>query len=52
MHLKEELSLGALDSNGCKYTAEGGILQVSKGALVVMKGKRVGIFFLAYGEYS
>lgn len=41
---KNLIPFGALDSNGCKYTAEGGMMKVSKGALVVMKGKRVGNF--------
>lgn len=40
LELKKNLiSLGVLDSNGCKYTAEGGDMRASKGALVVMKGK-------------
>ena len=34
------ISLSTLDSNGYKYTGEGGVLKVCKGALVVMKGQR------------
>lgn len=34
------ISLGTLDSKGYKYTGEGGVLKVSKGALIVMKGQR------------
>ena len=31
------ISLGTLESNGRKYSAEGGVLTISKGALVLMK---------------
>ena len=34
---KNLISLGTLDSNGCTYKAIGGVLRISKGALVVMK---------------
>ena len=34
------ISLGTLESNGYKYSAEGGVLKISKGALVLMKGDR------------
>lgn len=34
------ISLSTLDSKGYKYTGEGGVLKVSKGALVVMKGHK------------
>ena len=33
------LSLGALDSNGYKFVGEGGVLKVTRGSLVMMKGK-------------
>ena len=37
--LKRNLvSLSTLDAKGYKYTSEGGVLKISKGALVVMKG--------------
>jgi len=36
------ISLGTLKSNGCRYSTKGGVLKVSKGALVVMKGLRQG----------
>ena len=40
--LKKNLfSLDTLDSNGYKFLAKGGVLRVSKGSLVVMKGKKV-----------
>ncbi|CAN1242735.1 Retrovirus-related Pol polyprotein from transposon TNT 1-94 [Linum perenne] len=32
------ISLSTLDSKGYKYTGEGGVLKVSKGSLVIMKG--------------
>ena len=41
LDLKRNLiSLSTLDANGYKYTGEGGVLKVSKGSLVLMKGKR------------
>ena len=40
--LKKNLnSLGTLNSNGYKFSAEGRVLRVSKGSLVVMKRKKV-----------
>ncbi|KAG6388780.1 hypothetical protein SASPL_150216 [Salvia splendens] len=36
--LKRNLvSLGTLDAQGCRFSAEGGVLKITKGALVVMK---------------
>ena len=35
------ISLRTLDSNGCTYKARGGVLRISKGALVVMKEKKI-----------
>ena len=37
------ISLGALDSNGCRCILEKGVLSVTLGAQVVMKGKKVGV---------
>ena len=38
-YLKRNLiSLSTLDTKGYNYTSEGGVLKISKGALVVMKG--------------
>ncbi|KAG8497140.1 hypothetical protein CXB51_008403 [Gossypium anomalum] len=34
------ISLSTLDSKGYKYTAENGVLKISKGSIVVMKGLR------------
>ncbi|XXG39781.1 hypothetical protein AAC387_Pa01g0653 [Persea americana] len=44
---KNLISLGTLDFNGCAYKAGGGVMRISKGALVVMKGlKQNGLYFL------
>ena len=41
------VSLGILDSNGCTYKAGGGVMKISMGVLVVMKGqKHNGLYFL------
>ncbi|KAH7849584.1 hypothetical protein Vadar_019987 [Vaccinium darrowii] len=37
---KNLISLGALDSAGCMYTAQGGAMKISRGALVLMKGQK------------
>jgi len=34
------ISLDTLESNGCKYSVEGKVLKISKGALVIIKGER------------
>ena len=34
------ISLGTLESKGCKYSAEGGVLKVSKGNLILLQGLR------------
>ena len=47
---KNLISLGTLDSQGCKYSAEGGVLKVSKGALIVIKGKLVNGLYLLQGS--
>ncbi|PON40738.1 hypothetical protein TorRG33x02_339640, partial [Trema orientale] len=45
------ISLSTLDSKGYKYTSEGGVLKVSKGALVVMKGqKRLAELYVLLGS--
>jgi hypothetical protein len=35
---KNLISLGTLDSNGYDYESEGGVMEVTKGVMVVMKG--------------
>jgi len=47
---KNLISLGTLDSNSYKFSAEGGVLRVSKGSLVVMKGKEVNTFYILQGS--
>ena len=45
------ISLSTLDAKGCKYTDEGGVLQISKGALVVMKGhQKTAILYVLQGS--
>ena len=36
------ISLGTLESKGCKYSAKAGILKVSKGSRILLKGLRQG----------
>ena len=44
---KNLVSLGTLDSLGCKFSTEGGVLRVSKGILVLIKGQLAkGLYFL------
>ena len=42
--------MGTLDSNGYKFSAEGGVLRVSKGSLVVMKEKKVNTLYILQGS--
>ena len=44
------ISLGTLESNGCKYSTEGGVLKISKGALVLMKGEICGSLYILQGS--
>ncbi|CAL9078946.1 unnamed protein product, partial [Musa textilis] len=37
---KNLISLGTLEALGCKYTVEGGVMKVSRNAIVVMKACR------------
>jgi len=43
---KNLISLGTLDSQGYKYYAEGGVLRVFKGSLIVIKEKSVNEIYL------
>ena len=36
---KNLISLGTLDKNGCRIFCQGGVMKVTRGSLVVMKGK-------------
>ena len=45
------ISLSTLDAKGYKYTGEGGVLKISKGALVSMKGTRqAGKLYVLHGS--
>ncbi|KAG9442249.1 hypothetical protein H6P81_018103 [Aristolochia fimbriata] len=44
------ISLGTLDSIGCRYSAEGGVMKISRGALTVMKGKKIGTLHVLDGS--
>ena len=43
------ISLGTLETNGCRITMEHGVLKVMKGAMVVMKGLRMGSLYILDG---
>ena len=47
---KNILSLGIFDSQGYKYTGEGGVLTISKVALVFIKGKMVNGLYMLQGS--
>ena len=47
---KNLVSLGALDSDGCKFSAEGRVMKVVKGALVLMRGNKVGNLYILSGN--
>jgi len=47
---KNLISLGILDSNGYKFSAEGGVMRVSKDSLVVMKGKKADTLYILQGS--
>ena len=47
---KNLVSLGMLDSNGCTYKAGGGVMRISKGALIVMKGQKQNGFYFLQGS--
>lgn len=44
------ISLGMLDAHGYGYKAEGGVLKVTKGSLVVMKGRLENGLYLLQGR--
>lgn len=47
---KNLISLGVLDSNGCRCTIEGGVMKVSKGALVVIRGQQNDNLYILQGS--
>lgn len=46
LDLKNLISLGVLDSNGCKVTIENGSMRIVKGALVLIKAWKVGNLYV------
>ena len=49
--LKQNLiSLGTLEEKGCRYSAVGGVLKVSRGALVLLKAKRSNSLYVLMGS--
>jgi Integrase core domain len=46
---KNLISLGSLKDKRCKFQSEGGVICVFKGALTIMKGKRVGTLYFLQG---
>jgi len=40
------ISLGTLETNGCRIIMENDVLEVTKGAMVVMKGLRQGSLYI------
>jgi len=47
---KNLISLGSLEEKGCKFQSDGRVLRVSKGALTIMRGKRVGNLYFLQGS--
>ncbi|OIT36903.1 hypothetical protein A4A49_63968, partial [Nicotiana attenuata] len=47
---KNLISLGILESLGCKFNGEGGVLKNFQGALVIMKGHRSGSLYTLVGS--
>jgi len=47
--IRSLISLGTLEANGCRYSAENGVLKVTKGAMVLMKGLRQGSLYFPQG---
>ncbi|KAK3002885.1 hypothetical protein RJ639_019249 [Escallonia herrerae] len=47
---KNLISLGTLDSIDCSISIKGGVMKVSKGAMVIMKGQKTGNFYKLMGN--
>jgi len=43
------ISLGTLETNGCRIIMENSVLKVTKGAMVAMKGLRQGSLYILQG---
>ena len=44
------ISLGVLDDLGFSYSSNGGIMKITKGALMVMKGQKVSTLYRSIGN--
>ena len=49
---KNLISLGTLDKSGCSYKAEGGVLNVIRGSMVLMKGLLVQGLYVLQGTMT
>ena len=50
-NLRKNLSsLGVLDDLGYSYSSNGGIMKITKGALMVMKGQKVSMLYRLIGN--
>ena len=47
---KNLISLGVLDDLGYSYSSKGGIMKITKGALMVMKGQKVSTLYRLIGN--
>ncbi|OIT24974.1 hypothetical protein A4A49_55725, partial [Nicotiana attenuata] len=47
---KNLISLGTLESLGCKFTGEGGVLKFFQGVFVIMKARRSGSLYTLLGS--
>ncbi|KAK2968032.1 hypothetical protein RJ640_003766 [Escallonia rubra] len=47
---KNLISLGTLDSIDCSISIKGGVMKVSKGAMVIMKGQKIGNLYKLIGN--
>ena len=44
------ISLGTFEYIGCRYIAEGGVVNITRGALIVMKTHRSGTLYILQGS--
>jgi hypothetical protein len=47
---KNLISLGTLDSLGYGYSAKDGVIKITKGTMVIMKGKKIGNLYKLLGD--
>ena len=48
--MKNLISLGVLDDLGYSYSSKDGIMKITKGSLIVMKGKKVSMLYILIGN--